>query len=95
MKTYISSEIREKLESIGLSEWKAGSDHINRDLTFKDFKAAMQFMVKAGDIADAMDHHPDWSNVYNKVHIKLFTHDAGGVTDKDFELAQKMEDIQK
>jgi 4a-hydroxytetrahydrobiopterin dehydratase len=95
MKTYNQAEIEEQLKSRSLKGWEAGDQSITKAFVFKDFKEALDFMVKAGAIAEELNHHPDWSNVYNKVNIKLSTHDAGGVTDKDFELASRMEELRK
>ncbi|HCK33130.1 MAG: 4a-hydroxytetrahydrobiopterin dehydratase [Micavibrio sp.] len=63
---------------------------ISRSFKFKDFKEAWAFMSKCADYAEKMDHHPEWSNVYNKVEVTLTTHDAGGLTQKDLHLAQAM-----
>jgi 4a-hydroxytetrahydrobiopterin dehydratase len=95
MKTYNQAEIEEQLKIRSLIGWEAGEQSIKKALVFKDFKEALDFMVKAGAIAEELNHHPDWSNVYNKVNIKLSTHDADGVTDKDFELATRMEELRK
>ncbi len=70
-----------------LPDWKNDGKALSREFTFKDFKAAFAFMTEIAAEADRADHHPDWSNVYNKVSIKLSTHDAGGLTDKDVNLA--------
>lgn len=61
---------------------------ITRTLKFADFNAAFGFMTRVALLADKMDHHPEWSNVYNRVEILLTTHDAGGVTQKDVALAR-------
>lgn len=61
---------------------------IARSLTFPDFNAAFGFMTRVALQADKVDHHPEWSNVYNRVDILLTTHDAGGVTDRDLSLAR-------
>jgi 4a-hydroxytetrahydrobiopterin dehydratase len=63
-------------------------DAIVREFVFKDFNAAFAFMTQVALAAEKRDHHPEWSNVYNKVRITLSTHDAGGVTDKDLDLAR-------
>jgi 4a-hydroxytetrahydrobiopterin dehydratase len=63
---------------------------IGRTFTFKDFSEAFAFMTRAALAAEKADHHPDWSNMWNKVEIWLSTHDEGGVTDKDLDLAEKM-----
>jgi 4a-hydroxytetrahydrobiopterin dehydratase len=77
-----------------LTGWKAvdGRDAITRQFKFADFNAAFGFMTRVALKADKMDHHPEWSNVYNKVEVVLTTHDAGGVTDKDIELAMFMDE---
>lgn len=76
-----------------LSEWRgnAGGDAIERDFKFKDFSEAFGFMARVALLAQAADHHPEWSNVYNKVSIRLSTHSAGGVTDKDMALAEAID----
>ena len=77
-----------------LTGWKAveGRDAISKSYKFKDFNAAFGFMTRVALKADKMDHHPEWSNVYNKVDVVLATHDAGGVTAKDVELAAFMDE---
>jgi 4a-hydroxytetrahydrobiopterin dehydratase len=76
-----------------LPQWKPvnGRDAITRKFEFKDFNAAFGFMARAALLAEKMDHHPEWFNVYNKVEVTLSTHDAGGVTQKDIELAIAMD----
>jgi len=61
---------------------------ISRDFKFADFNAAFGFMARVALAAEKADHHPEWSNVYNKVHITLTTHDAGGLSERDVELAK-------
>jgi len=74
--------------------WREEDNKLHRSLTFKDFKQAMAFMQKVADVAEEMDHHPWWSNVYNKVEIELTTHDAGNtVTKRDLKLAQRIDEI--
>lgn len=77
-----------------LSGWSAtpGRDAIAKSFRFSDFNAAFGFMTRVALLADKMDHHPEWSNVYNKVDVVLTTHDAGGVTDKDVALARFMDE---
>ncbi|WP_017729996.1 4a-hydroxytetrahydrobiopterin dehydratase [Nafulsella turpanensis] len=71
--------------------WKEENNQLSRTFTFKDFVEAFGFMSKVALLAEKMDHHPNWSNVYNKVEINLTTHDAGNtVTDKDRELARQI-----
>jgi 4a-hydroxytetrahydrobiopterin dehydratase len=76
-----------------LPEWRdlEGRDAIARSLKFKDFPHAFAFMTRIALVAERMDHHPEWSNVYNRVEIVLSTHDAGGVTEKDLALARAIE----
>jgi 4a-hydroxytetrahydrobiopterin dehydratase len=73
-----------------LPAWEAapGRDAIQRRFLFKDFNAAFGFMSRVALKAEALDHHPEWSNVYNRVEILLSTHDAGGVTALDLSLAK-------
>jgi len=76
-----------------LSGWSevAGRDAISRKFVFKDFNAAFGFMTRAALIAEKMDHHPEWFNVYKTVDVTLSTHDAGGVTELDIKLASEMD----
>ena len=67
-----------------------GRDAITRKFTFKDFNEAFGFMARAALIAEKLDHHPEWFNVYNRVEVILATHDAGGVTERDVKLALEM-----
>ena len=68
--------------------WKEENNQLNRQFVFKNFSEAFAFMTRVAFIAEKMNHHPEWSNVYNKVSIHLSTHDAGNtVTDKDRKLA--------
>lgn len=85
-------QIEKELEQ--LDDWRYEDDTITKDFSFSDFKEAMSFMVRVGFEAEALVHHPDWSNVYNSVSIRLSTHDAGDkVTEKDIKLAKAIEDI--
>jgi len=81
----------------GLSGWAevSGRDAISKSYKFADFNAAFGFMTRVALKADRMDHHPEWFNVYNKVDVTLSTHDAGGVTDKDVDLAKFMDEAAK
>ena len=78
-----------------LSGWSdvAGRDAISKTFVFKDFNQAFGFMARAALVAEKMDHHPEWSNVYKKVEVTLSTHDAGGVTELDARLAGAMDKI--
>ena len=75
----------------GLPTWRRADDPrpaIARSLVFADFNAAFGFMTRVAIQADKADHHPEWSNVYNRVEVVLTTHDADGVTDRDLALAR-------
>jgi 4a-hydroxytetrahydrobiopterin dehydratase len=75
----------------GLPLWRSYEGDrpaIARSLAFADFNAAFGFMTRVALLADKVDHHPEWSNVYNRVEVLLTTHDAGGVTDKDVDMAR-------
>ena len=78
----------------GWSEVK-GRDAITRQFEFSDFNEAFGFMARAALVAEKLDHHPEWFNVYNKVEVTLATHDAGGVTERDIKLAQAMDRLAK
>lgn len=82
--------IKEALE--GLPGWSlaAEGDAISRSFIFGNFSEAFAFMTRAALAAEKLDHHPDWSNSYKKVEVRLSTHDAGGLTELDFELAKGM-----
>ena len=82
-------DVKEALQ--GLPLWRAGDGArpaIVRNLTFADFNAAFGFMTRVALLADKVDHHPEWSNVYNRVEVLLTTHDAGGVTQRDLDMAR-------
>ena len=70
-----------------------GRDAIARSLRFADFAAAFGFMAHVALVAERMDHHPEWFNVYGKVVVDLTTHDAGGITQSDVDLARKMDEL--
>ena len=76
-----------------LAGWSevAGRDAIAKKFVFKDFNAAFGFMTRVALVAEKMDHHPEWFNVYKTVEVTLATHDAGGVTELDIKLAEAME----
>ena len=68
-----------------------GRDAIQKKFTFKDFNEAFGFMARVALIAEKLDHHPEWFNVYNKVEVTLSSHDAGGLTERDVKLAAAMD----
>ncbi|HEY8615165.1 4a-hydroxytetrahydrobiopterin dehydratase [Phenylobacterium sp.] len=79
-----------------LTGWAAaagGRDAIRRTYRFQDFNAAFGFMTRVALMADKLDHHPEWFNVYNRVEVLLATHDADGVTELDVKLATFMDEI--
>ena len=86
-------EVQERLKS--LPNWSLTQGKIRRELEFPNFVEAFGFMSRLALVAEKMDHHPNWSNVYNRVVIELETHDAGGLTELDFELASVAEALQK
>lgn len=75
-----------------LPGWKLAGGKLHRDFQFKDFVAAFGFMARCALAAEKMNHHPEWFNVYNKVSVDLNTHDAGGISSFDVDLAKTMSD---
>ena len=90
MKKATAAEIEAALKQ--LDAWELDDDAIARSFEFKDFTQAWAFMQKVAEAANEQDHHPEWTNVYNKVLIRLSTHDAGGLTERDFKLAKKIDE---
>jgi len=87
-----SGKLRAALER--LPGWTFERDALEKTFTFGGFREAMSFMVRVGFEAEAMNHHPEWTNVYNRVVIRLNTHDAGGkVTERDIELARRIQGL--
>ncbi len=82
------TEIQDRLSS--LTGWASTGEAITREFVFKDFATAFGFMTSAALIAEKMNHHPEWSNVYNRVNVKLATHEVGGLSELDFELAERL-----
>ena len=76
-----------------LPSWALASGKLHREYKFADFIAAFSFMSGAALVAQAMDHHPEWFNVWSTVRVDLATHDAGGVTSLDVKLAESMESL--
>ena len=91
MSKLTESEIQEKLKQ--LLNWEYEENAIETSLEFETFKDCFAIMTRIAFEAEAQNHHPEWFNVYNKLSIRLSTHDTGGVTDKDFELAKAIEKI--
>jgi 4a-hydroxytetrahydrobiopterin dehydratase len=82
-----------RMALIDLPGWSdvKGRDALCKSFRFKDFNKAFGFMTRIALMAEKMDHHPEWFNVYNRVDVTLATHDAGGVTDRDIRLARFIE----
>jgi len=85
------SEVRDALES--LAGWEVREGKLHREFRFADFSEAFGFMTRAALHAEAMNHHPEWFNVYARVVVDLVTHDADGITSLDVELARHMSEI--
>jgi 4a-hydroxytetrahydrobiopterin dehydratase len=76
-----------------LPDWTLRAGKLHRELRFRDFSEAFGFMTRAALVAESMNHHPEWLNVWNRVVVDLQTHDAGGVTALDLELARRMNEL--
>lgn len=83
------SDIRERLAE----GWSIDGSAIAKTYEFDDFNQAMKFMVTAAPGIDALNHHPEWTNVYNRVDVRLTSHDSDGVTERDMELAQLLDSL--
>ncbi len=94
MKNLNKQEIQDSMKEIDVL-WVLEGKFIQREIIFKDFVEAFSFMTAVAIIAEKSDHHPNWKNVYNKVTITLNTHDADGLTNKDFQLAKGIDQIIK
>jgi len=94
MSQKLSGETR-KAALARLTGWRevAGRDAITKKFIFADFNAAFGFMTRAALVAEKLDHHPEWFNVYKTVEVTLSTHDAGGLTERDIKLAQAMDKL--
>lgn len=90
MKTLSNQQINEHLQHLD-SAWQLEGNFIKRSFKFKDFVTAFSFMTAVAIMAEKVDHHPNWDNAYNQVNIALSTHSAGGLTEKDFDLATKID----
>lgn len=85
---YTEEEVLPRL--VFLEGWKFAGNALHQELEFRNFREAFLFMTFVAFLAEKMDHHPDWSNSYSRVKISLSTHSAGGVTDKDLEMAEQI-----
>jgi 4a-hydroxytetrahydrobiopterin dehydratase len=86
-----TAAVAEKLAA--LADWELRGDKIFRQFVFADFVEAFGFMSRVALLAQAMNHHPEWSNVYNRVDIHLTTHDVGGLSERDFQLASSIDKL--
>ena len=86
-----AAKINTRLADMG--NWSLREDKLYRRFVFEDFIEAFGFMSRVALLAETMNHHPEWSNVYNRVEIYLTTHDADGITERDFTLAGRINDL--
>jgi 4a-hydroxytetrahydrobiopterin dehydratase len=93
MKKLDDTEVAARVEK--MHGWSVKGGKLHREYKFPDFPHAFGMMATAAPAIEKMDHHPEWSNVYNRVTVDLSTHDAGGITQKDFDLAALLEGIAK
>lgn len=91
MKTLTTKAIESELEQ--LNNWKFENNSIQKEFKFKNFAEALAFIVQTGILAEKQNHHPEIQNVYNKVSVRLTTHDSDGVTEKDIKLAAAIDKI--
>ncbi|MEO1133167.1 MAG: 4a-hydroxytetrahydrobiopterin dehydratase [Cyanobacteria bacterium J06639_1] len=89
MTALTEAEIQQGLD--GLPAWAIADDKLHRDFEFESFIEAFGWMSSVAIAAEAMGHHPEWFNVYNRVSVDLTTHDAGGISSLDIELAERMD----
>jgi 4a-hydroxytetrahydrobiopterin dehydratase len=94
MKALSKPEVAEFI-ALQLAGWTLEENTIVRNFKFKSFVDAFSFMTAIALIAEKMNHHPDWSNSYNKVNVTLTTHEANGITQRDFDLASSIDQIWK
>lgn len=83
------AEVERRLRD--LPSWRIENGKLHREYRFADFVTAFGFMTSAALVAESLNHHPEWFNVYGTVRVDLTTHDAGGITERDFALASRME----
>jgi len=92
MPSLLSADQRQMLPAT-LPQWTVDQQSISRELVFRDFNEAFGFMSRVALLAERRNHHPNWSNVYNRVSITLSTHDLGGLSDLDIELAAAIDQL--
>ncbi|MDG1264583.1 MAG: 4a-hydroxytetrahydrobiopterin dehydratase [Flavobacteriaceae bacterium] len=92
MKMYHLEDFKTKVKALNLN-WEFKNNGIYKEFILNDFKEALSFMNQVGELAEIQNHHPKWTNLYNKVQIYLTTHDFNGITDKDFNLALGIDQI--
>lgn len=93
---YTSVECKTELATLNTdlaNPWELEDDKLTKTFTFSNFVTAFGFMTQAAIVAEKSNHHPEWFNVYKTVKVQLTTHDAGGISAKDFDLARKMEKL--
>jgi 4a-hydroxytetrahydrobiopterin dehydratase len=96
VESYNQSDIDDSLKKLNKdsdNSWSIKEEKLHREFKFSDFVSAFGFMTKVAILAEKADHHPDWSNEYNSVVINLTTHEADGISKKDFELAKKISEL--
>ncbi len=86
-------QIRKELS--GLQGWSVANGKLHKEFVFSDFVEAFGFMTRAAMHIERMNHHPEWSNVYNKITVELVTHDAGGITQNDVSLARTLDSLER
>jgi 4a-hydroxytetrahydrobiopterin dehydratase len=87
--TLSDDELRARLAA--LPGWTMSENRLRKTFRFAGFPSAIAFMVRAGFEAERMNHHPDWTNVYDRVDVAVWSHDAGGITERDFALAAALD----
>ena len=93
MKKLTDAEISEHMKA--LPKWELGTDRVRRVFRFKDFVEAFGWMSSVAIVAETMNHHPEWRNVWATVEVELSTHDAGGLTELGMKLASKMDELSR
>jgi 4a-hydroxytetrahydrobiopterin dehydratase len=93
MRKLTGAEIAKHMKA--LPNWELGTDRIRRVFRFKDFVEAFGWMSSIAIVAETMNHHPEWRNVWATVEVELSTHDAGGLTELDMKLAAKMDELSR